>query len=160
AARDDAPRLVETVLQAPPLVLRPPRTLVGGTRRHARAEHGQRGALGVGRVALDDGQERLRGLLVHGALRSLDCGVLGVVLGHSGMFPCFLAGTLTTLRSSRRRPSMIWPRVSDGGMTAAMRPRSAAMYGLTRVSSYSASYSFCTARTSLPSSAACFSSLR
>ena len=37
---------------------------------------------------------------------------------YSGMFPCFLGGSWTYLRSSRRRALAIWPRVWLGGITA------------------------------------------
>jgi len=43
------------------------------------------------------------------------------------MLPCFFSGILACLVRSARSARMTWVRVSDGGMTASMYPRSAAM---------------------------------
>ena len=55
--------------------------------------------------------------------------------GHSGMFPCFLAGREALLVRSVRSARTTWERVVDGAMTASTYPRSAASYGLTSASS-------------------------
>src|SRR5690606_10681287 len=44
--------------------------------------------------------------------------VVAVRRAHSGMFPCFLAGSCARLVRSARSPRTIWARVSDGAMTA------------------------------------------
>ena len=54
---------------------------------------------------------------------------------HSGMFPCFLGGSVSRLVRSRRRARTSSRRVVEGGMTASTYPRSAAMYGLAKWSS-------------------------
>ena len=55
--------------------------------------------------------------------------------GHSGMFPCFLAGIAARLVRRVRRALTTCERVADGAMTASTNPRSAASYGLTSASS-------------------------
>ncbi len=57
------------------------------------------------------------------------------------MLPCFFGGSVSRLVRSTRSPRTICARVSDGVMTASTYPRSAATYGLARVSSYSAIFS-------------------
>ena len=64
----------------------------------------------------------------HSEQRTLRSGIPGgAVAGHSGMFPCFLAGSTSRLERSRRSDRMISTRVSCGAMTASTYPRSAAM---------------------------------
>ncbi len=71
-----------------------------GGRGRGRGENGDErghegGHLFGGRVALDDAQ-----------------------FGHSGMFPCFLGGSVARLSRSARSALTIWTLVSDGLITA------------------------------------------
>ena len=50
-----------------------------------------------------------------------------LLLGHSGMFPCFLAGRISRFERSSRSARTISTRVSCGAITASTYPRSAAM---------------------------------
>jgi hypothetical protein len=51
----------------------------------------------------------------------------GAVLTHSGMFPCFLGGSVSRLFASTRSALVTCTRVCDGGITMSTYPRSAAM---------------------------------
>ncbi len=51
---------------------------------------------------------------------------LGRRRGHSGMFPCFLGGSVARLVRSARSALVTFIRVFDGVMTVSMYPRSAA----------------------------------
>ena len=79
---------------------------------------------------------------------------------HSGMFPCFFGGRLSRLPRRMRSALAISARVCEGSMTASTKPRSAAMYGVAKVSSYSVMNADRTASTSLPSACAALSALR
>ena len=69
----------------------------------------------------DDGQ---RGELLGGGFTA-DDSEEGVV-AHSGMFPCFLGGSVSRLLASTRSALVTCTRVCEGGMTASTYPRSAA----------------------------------
>jgi len=56
-------------------------------------------------------------------------GAVGVV-GHSGMFPCFLGGIASRFVFSARSALMTATRVAAGSMTPSSSPRSAARNGL------------------------------
>jgi len=51
------------------------------------------------------------------------------------MLPCFFGGGDCRLLRNMRSDRITYERVCDGAMTESMYPRSAAMYGLTSVSS-------------------------
>jgi hypothetical protein len=94
------------------------RTEVGpGTHRHRPSP------LPALRERGDDGGQRCEllggGLAAHDAEEG--------ALAHSGMFPCFLGGSVSRLFASTRSALITWIRVCDGGMTASTKPRSAAM---------------------------------
>src|SRR5699024_12858159 len=95
----------------------PPRAAVSGIALGGPEDLGENPNLLGGRVAPADLEERLgrRGLVAvrPAGLRRVLCPA-----AHSGTFPCFLAVTSTTLRSSRRSACETWRRVCDGGMTA------------------------------------------
>src|SRR4051794_8083306 len=84
-----------------------------------------------GRCRPDHGGER--GDLLVGRLAAYDTQV--GMLVHSGMLPCFFGGRLCRLLRSMRSDRITYDLVCDGGMTESTYPRSAAMYGLTSVSS-------------------------
>src|SRR5690606_8820623 len=75
--------------------------------------------------------------------------------GHSGMFPCFLAGRVSRLVRRARRARATWMRVSEGSMTASTQPRSAAAYGVANFSSNSDCSRARSASTSPPASSTC-----
>src|SRR5207247_366280 len=58
-------------------------------------------------------------------------------LAHSGMFPCFLGGSVSRLVRRIRSACTTYRRGYDGGVTESTYPRSGATYGWARVSSYS-----------------------
>lgn len=92
-----------------------------------RREHGDDGGDLLGRrVAADDPQRRaLAAFAVTGRL----------VSAHSGMFPCFLGGSVWRLLRSARSARTTFIRVFDGEITVSMYPRSAATYGFASSSS-------------------------
>src|SRR4051812_24169084 len=61
--------------------------------------------------------DRERGELLGGGLAADDA-EQGTRLGHSGMFPCFLGGSVSRLLASTRSALVTCTRVWDGGMTA------------------------------------------
>ena len=63
----------------------------------------------------DDGQ---RGELLGGGFPAHDTKQRALVLPHSGMFPCFLGGSVWRLLASTRNALVTCTRVCDGGMTA------------------------------------------
>ena len=76
-----------------------------------------------------DGRELLGGgLATDDPQHDAGLGVPGArVAAHSGMFPCFFAGSDSRLLRRVRRDRMTAARVRDGWMTASTYPRSAAM---------------------------------
>src|SRR5699024_5649423 len=66
-------------------------------------------------------------------------GAGGPLGAHSGMFPCFLVGSVSRLVRSARSACATSRRVSAGRITPSIQPRSAAVYGAANCSSYSAS---------------------
>src|SRR4051794_9367155 len=95
----------------------------------------QRGQLLRGGVALHDPQQR-GPLVARAPCTGRACRDL-VATAHSGMFPCFFGGRVSRLVPSSRSALTTSSRVSCGGMTPSTYPRSAAVYGLASVSSYS-----------------------
>ena len=85
------------------------RTATFPALRERGDDDGQRGELLGRRLACDDPQQRTE------------------LLTHSGMFPCFLGGSVSRLFARTRRAFVTCTRVCEGGMTASTYPRSAAM---------------------------------
>src|SRR5699024_4844000 len=131
---------------------------------HRRDHHGDRGELVVAQIALHQahvrGAHRCR-LLHRGGSARGGCGAGGVGRGggtvlagaHSGMFPCFLVGSVSRLVRRARSARATSRRVSAGRITPSIQPRSAAVYGVANCSSYSASKRVRAASTSPPCSA-------
>ena len=93
---------------------RSPGALLGPGGRHRRDDRDQRRHLLVGGVGRQDAQQwRLAGSTT--GSRPLDGRVLG---RHSGMFPCFLGGSVSRLERSRRSALTTSARVSCGVITA------------------------------------------
>lgn len=87
-----------------------------------RGDDGVRGRkLDLGRAARDDRDA---------GCRAASPVVLRRGAGHSGMFPCFLAGRLARLVLRARIALMIDTRVAAGSMMPSSSPRSAARNGL------------------------------
>src|SRR5699024_6053977 len=116
---------------------------------HRRDHHRDGGELVVTQVALH--QPHVGGTHREGVLGRRG-GAGGPLGAHSGMFPCFLVGSVSRLVRSARSARATSRRVSAGRITPSIQPRSAAVYGVANCSSYSASYRARAASTSPPCS--------